>query len=86
MAELGLVATLITVAGAGGKVALGFYEISDRLGLAGKEARRLASEVKTLTSVLSLLSIFILLEGCVNISNYERLMPRHRTYWEMLNT
>ena len=77
MAEVGLTASLITIAGAGGKVAFGFYEISDRLGLAAKEAKSLASEMKTLTSVLSLLSIFILFEGCDTISDYKRLMPRH---------
>ena len=55
MAEVGVIASLITLAGAGGKLAFGFYEISDKFGSAAKEAKGLASEVKTLANVLSLL-------------------------------
>lgn len=79
MAEaVGLVASLITIAGAGGKLALGFYEISSSLRSARREARGLAREISVLSNVLKTLSMALPAFHTRNSPDHSRHSPRDR--------
>lgn len=52
MAELGLAASIIGIAGAGAKLSLGLYQIAAVIGDAGVEVRQIATEVKGFSLVL----------------------------------
>ncbi|KAK5119969.1 hypothetical protein LTR85_007045 [Meristemomyces frigidus] len=56
MAELGLVASIIGLAGSGAKLALSLYSIADSIGSAGREARIIAAEVSLFSQSLTALS------------------------------
>ncbi len=57
MAEVaGLVAAVIGLAGAGAKLALGLYNISDTIGSAGREVRTVATEISLFSQSLTALS------------------------------
>ena len=58
MAEVGLVASIVGIAGACAKLALGFYDIASSLGSAAKEAKSVASEISVISNVLTTLSWF----------------------------
>ena len=57
MAEVvGLVASIIGIAGAGAKLALALYQFADAIGSAGHEARTIATEVSLFSQSLSAVS------------------------------
>ncbi|KAF2725905.1 hypothetical protein K431DRAFT_342743 [Polychaeton citri CBS 116435] len=56
MAEIGLVASIIAVAGLGAKIGLTFYKIADELGSAGTEARTIGQEITTFSHTLTAFS------------------------------
>jgi len=57
MAEaIGLVASIVALAGAGAKIALTLYDVADSIGSAGKEARLIATEVSLFSQSLNAVS------------------------------
>jgi hypothetical protein len=56
MAEIGLVASIIGLAGAGAKLALILFQIADSIGSAGREARAVATEVSLFSQSLNAVS------------------------------
>jgi hypothetical protein len=56
MAEIGLVASIIALAGTGAKLAMGLYTLADSIGSAGKEARQFASEISLFSQSLNAVS------------------------------
>lgn len=56
MAEIGLIASIIGVAGAGAKVSLTLFKIASQLGAAADEVRLVAGDASALSLVLTLLS------------------------------
>ena len=56
MAELGLIGSIISLAGVGAKLGMMLYTIADGVGSAGKEARIIAAEVSIFSQSLTTLS------------------------------
>lgn len=57
MAELGVIASIIALAGSGIKVSIVLFDLADRIGSAGDEVRLLATEVTLFCSVLQAVQI-----------------------------
>ena len=74
MAELGLVASIIAVAGAGAKLATIFFHIADRLGSADQEVRVIATEVSVFSQVLG--SVSKSLEGDTSVAAQGRSIAK----------
>lgn len=56
MSGLELIASIVAVAGTGAKLAIGFYDICNDLGSAGRSAHALATEIRMLSHLFSILS------------------------------
>lgn len=52
MAEVGLVASILGIAGAGAKLSIGLYEVASAIGDTGREVRAIAKELTGFSSVL----------------------------------
>lgn len=56
MAEIGLIASILAIAGAGAKISLGLYEFASDIGSAGKEVRFIARDTNAFSQALTSLS------------------------------
>lgn len=59
MAEIGLIASIIGVAGAGAKLSIAIFDIASTIGAAGKELQDLSTEISLLCSVFKQLELLL---------------------------
>ena len=76
MAEIGLIASIIGVAGAAAKLAIGFYDIADQIGSAAEDAKMIAADLGALSAVLQTVRKYLLAcrsnHGCIVFSGSRR--------------